>query len=70
MEIISTEIISIENISIMDNDLVWYDNTEDNHKMFILKEKKENAKYEYYSDNDNSDIDNLVNLTYVNIPSK
>tara|TARA_B100000925_G_scaffold192921_1_gene145968 strand:- start:86 stop:2959 length:2874 start_codon:yes stop_codon:yes gene_type:complete len=69
VEIISTEIISIENISIMDNDLVWYDNTEDNHKMFILKEKKENAKYEYYSDNDNSDIDNLVNLTYVNIPS-
>ena len=70
MEIISQENISIESISLMDNDLVWYENKENSkNKMFYLDAKDNNQKYEYYSTSDNENIHNLVDLTYVNIPS-
>jgi len=70
VEIITQENISIESISLMDNDLVWYENKENSkNKMFYLAAKNNNQKYEYYSESDNENIHNLVDLTYVNIPS-
>ena len=54
----------------MDNDLVWYTNKDINSSnMFMLGEINDKEKYDYYSENDNENIDNLVDLTYVNIPS-
>jgi len=53
----------------MQDELVWIKNMDDSNPLYLLKNKNEEKEYEYYSENDNELINNLVNLTYVNIPS-
>lgn len=55
----------------MSEEQVWINNTDTNStELYKLINRKDNTKeFEYYSKNDNSSIENLVNLNYINLPS-
>ena len=53
----------------MDDTLVWYKNTKNSNPMFILKKKDSDANFEYHDEDDNQSKENLISLSYVNIPT-
>lgn len=54
----------------MSEEQVWIKNTDDNSTMLYKLVSNDNSEdFEYYSKNDNHEIENLVNLTYINLPT-
>ena len=55
----------------MSDEQVWVKNTDENSTdLYMLSTNLDSStEYDYYSKNDNDNIENLVNLTYINLPS-
>jgi myosin heavy subunit len=55
----------------MSDEQVWVKNTDENSTdLYMLSTNLDSStEYDYYSKNDNNNIENLVNLTYINLPS-
>ena len=55
----------------MSDEQVWVKNTDENSTdLYMLSTNLDSyTEYDYYSKNDNDNIENLVNLTYINLPS-
>ena len=54
----------------MSEEQVWIKNTDDNsNRLYKLVCNNNLDNFEYYSKNDNHEIENLVNLTYINLPT-
>ena len=54
----------------MSEEQVWIKNTDENsNRLYKLVYNNNFEDFEYYSNNDNHEIENLVNLTYINLPT-
>ena len=54
----------------MSEEQVWIKNTDYNsNRLYKLVCNDNLDDFEYYSENDNHEIENLVNLTYINLPT-
>ena len=54
----------------MSEEQVWIKNTDENsNRLYKLVYNDNFEDFEYYSNNDNHEIENLVNLTYINLPT-
>ena len=49
---------------------IWVKNTDCNSTdLYTLSNNNNQTEFEYYSSKDNEQVENLINLTYINLPS-